>query len=143
MAFYVYEYRDPTRGNAPIYVGKGKGERAWAHLNPLSRIGHVIKRCRDAGEREMLLIRQYGREDTGTGTLLNRTDGGGRTLQPCSHWKPPFVVEVYTDGRLGERIPTNKKRKRRRKSRKRLHASTATKRERAAVVAAIEAQHGR
>ena len=48
MAFYVYEYRDPTRGDIPVYVGKGKGDRAWAHLSPTSRIGMIrqaMSRC--------------------------------------------------------------------------------------------------
>ena len=51
MDFYVYSYTDPLT-NLPFYVGKGKKNRAFAHLNRANkkRIGStesgVVRRCR-------------------------------------------------------------------------------------------------
>lgn len=92
--FYVYIYRDV--GEIPIYVGKGKDRRAWAHLSrhdkhpfvhklrkmiregynpqPEILIGDVDEEFALFVEEE--LIRKFGRVDLGTGTLLNLTDGG-------------------------------------------------------------------
>jgi hypothetical protein len=97
--FYVYVYRDPrpTKGNQPVYVGKGTGDRDishWAkgsHNKPFQDfISHLKQRglvavCQrvfeteneeEAFTKERELIALYGRRDTGTGTLFNRTDGG-------------------------------------------------------------------
>lgn len=97
--FYVYVYRDPrpTKGNQPVYVGKGTGDRDishWAkgsHNKPFQDfLSHLKKRglvavCQrvfeteneqEAFAKERELITLYGRRDTGTGLLFNRTDGG-------------------------------------------------------------------
>lgn len=99
MKFYVYVYRDPRprKNNVPVYVGKGTGDRDASHwlrgshnkplqdfLSHLRGVGLVATHQRvfetddeqEAFAKEMQLIEQYGRRDSGTGTLFNRTDGG-------------------------------------------------------------------
>lgn len=97
--FYVYVYRDPrpTKGNQPVYVGKGTGDRDISHwakgshnkpfqdfLSHLKRRG-LVAACQRVFEtedeeaafaKERELVTLYGRRDLGTGTLFNRTDGG-------------------------------------------------------------------
>lgn len=97
--FYVYVYRDPrpTKGNQPVYVGKGTGDRDISHWSRGSHnkpfqdfISHLKQRgliaiCQrvfeteneeEAFAKEKELISLYGRRDLKTGTLFNRTDGG-------------------------------------------------------------------
>ena len=96
MNFYTYLYRDPSRNNEPIYVGKGKGDRAFVHLkrcgnrmfaNRLAKmkrngINPVIEfLCTNVDEELAFLVEaeaidKYGRRDNGKGTLLNHTNGG-------------------------------------------------------------------
>jgi len=90
--FYTYIWTDP-KTNTPIYVGKGKEDRAISHLKAKSRLGSTLrKRLRegyaveprivlatdedDAFEMETCLIALIGREDLGQGTLFNLTPGG-------------------------------------------------------------------
>lgn len=96
-SFYTYIYYDPSRHNEPIYVGKGKGDRAWSHLKSKSKKKHpFIQRLGsmkksgifsiigiyavDDEELALLvekeLISKIGRKDMGRGPLLNLTDGG-------------------------------------------------------------------
>lgn len=90
--YYVYIYRDID--GRVIYVGKGKGTRAWFHLNAKSHLGNVLRKrlregyqiepeflCKDVDEEfaffiEIETIRHFGRKDLGLGTLFNLTDGG-------------------------------------------------------------------
>jgi hypothetical protein len=97
--FYVYVYRDPRplKKNQPVYVGKGTGDRDISHwskgshnkpfqdfISHLKRHGFVAPCERvfetevesEAFAKEVELIALYGRRNTGTGTLFNRTDGG-------------------------------------------------------------------
>jgi len=75
----------------PIYVGKGKGNRAYDHRDKTNRKSHLGNTLRkyphhlvqhwqdsedDAFAYERLLIRCYGRADLNLGPLLNKTDGG-------------------------------------------------------------------
>jgi hypothetical protein len=94
MKFYAYLWIDP-KNNTPIYAGKGKENRAWSHLNAntSTRIGRTLRKrfqegfiCipkifpakseQHAKQLEIELISKYGREDCGSGTLFNLTDGG-------------------------------------------------------------------
>jgi hypothetical protein len=94
--FYTYLYRDPSRNNEPIYVGKGKERRAWVHLrrtdkHPFTQRLQKMKRngikpvieflCKDVDEELSFLCEEeaislYGRKDLGKGPLLNLSDGG-------------------------------------------------------------------
>lgn len=98
MTFYAYIYRDPSRNNEPIYVGKGKGRRAWKHLSRVDMHPFVqrIQLMRRTGidphieiidaldEKHAFFLEQcyivmFGRKDLGLGTLLNLTYGGEGT----------------------------------------------------------------
>lgn len=96
--FYTYIYYDPSRGNEPIYVGKGKDRRAWDHINTLHRkkkhpLKHRLLFMRSIGTAPIIgiyarfdeefalfleeeLIAKFGRKDLGLGPLLNLTNGG-------------------------------------------------------------------
>ncbi len=95
MIYYNYIYRDPSRNNEPIYVGKGKCNRIYSHLKS-KKIDPFINRLRfmkkngiepiiefvediseeDALWNEQYLIMWYGRKDLGKEPLLNLTNGG-------------------------------------------------------------------
>lgn len=103
--FFAYILKDP-RNNKPFYVGKGKGNRPFYHINEakqnkitkttnkhkLNIIKSILKENlevvvtkieapseEEAFEIEELLIAMLGRKDTGTGILTNMTDGGEGT----------------------------------------------------------------
>lgn len=108
---YVYLYKSPKDGT-PVYVGKGWGDRAWSHVEIAARnpeqhrnkyfartlakwlrlglkvepeIVETFETHEAALDREIELIKQFGRHNLKNGTLLNLTDGGegtaGRGLQ--------------------------------------------------------------
>ncbi|TET11561.1 MAG: hypothetical protein E3J82_05530 [Candidatus Thorarchaeota archaeon] len=102
MNFYVYHYCDPE-SRTPFYIGKGKGRRAFCHLNNCNRpcdsnystlfyrklrkmlsagAKPIIKIVKDRlGEKEAFDleasdIKRIGRRNLGEGPLTNLTDGG-------------------------------------------------------------------
>ena len=93
--YYTYIYRDPSRNNEPIYIGKGCELRFLNHtrrkdIHPFSQrlaymrnnnINPVVSIIPCESEElallvEMEAISKYGRKDLGLGPLLNLTDGG-------------------------------------------------------------------
>ena len=101
--FYAYIYRDPSRRNEPIYVGKGHGRRAYKHLTrkdkhpftqrlqlmkkegvePIINVVDVPSEAL-AFQCEVDSIARFGRKDLGLGPVLNLTDGG----EGPSGWVP-------------------------------------------------------
>ena len=81
--FYTYAYL--RIDGTPYYIGKGKGKRAF-HKKKQQRIKVppeerilILKQNLTEGEafrHEVYMIAVFGRKDTGTGILRNRTDGG-------------------------------------------------------------------
>lgn len=102
--YYVYLYRDPSRGNERIYVGKGQGYRHTSHLkrtdmHPFVQRLQFIKKngvkpdisflCKDIDEELAYLVEEeailkYGRVDLKTGPLLNLSNGGLGPTNPTA-----------------------------------------------------------
>jgi len=87
--YYVYAYlrskdSETAKAGTPYYIGKGKDQRAFEnHKNVsvpenITNIVLVESNLTEIGAfaLEGRLIKWYGRKDTNTGILLNRTDGG-------------------------------------------------------------------
>jgi hypothetical protein len=90
--YYTYVYFDP-RTNEPFYVGKGKGDRGWRFKGKSKQVNGRIRKLHQLNLEpvirarteqtehhallmEELLIRVFGRKDTGNGPLFNHTFGG-------------------------------------------------------------------
>lgn len=111
--YYVYAYlrkKDLT----PYYIGKGKGNRAWAKEHNVKvpiedrRIIILESNLTEVGalaiERRMIVW--YGRKDTKTGILRNMTDGGDGTCGYVMSSKQRLQLSIAKKG-----IPQPKNRK--------------------------------
>lgn len=126
MDFYIYIYRDPSRDNEPIYVGKGHGKRAWRHLTRKARHPFVQRlqfmsrngiipdiQIIDAIDEEHAFFLEeccisiFGRKDLGTGSLLNLTDGGEGTANPSSVTRGKIGAANKGRKRTEEQIKVN------------------------------------
>ncbi len=84
MEYYTYAYL--RENGTPYYIGKGKGDRAYAKhrrkrnlsVPPKERI-LILKQNlteEEAFKHEIYMISVFGRKDLGTGILRNLTNGG-------------------------------------------------------------------
>lgn len=85
--FYVYQAK---LDNEIIYIGKGTKYR-YTHClrkwkNCEVTILEYFESAEDAFVREEELIKKYGRKDLGTGTLLNKSNGG-KYIKGSIYWK--------------------------------------------------------
>lgn len=113
MTFYVYTYRDQK---GIFYVGKGKGKRAFDHLNPTykSRVAAKVRNMNEtpivdiwnvdsetkALELEVKLISLLGRKDLGTGRLMNLTNGGDGASGICRSEETKRKNSIANTGRI-------------------------------------------
>lgn len=130
--YYVYEYL--REDGSPYYVGKGSGFRAYSKRpyrpKDKSRI-RIIKDNlteKDAFNLEITLIKQYGRQDLGTGILKNKTIGGeGYSLSDETKQKLSIASKGRAPWNKGLNSDTDKRVKKNAESRSKVKYSEETK----------------
>jgi len=143
--FYVYMYLDPRKPGAfkygdfefkyePFYVGKGSGDRMYAHLhesklkekffksrkmNKIIRLGYNLRDGfilkikdflteKESIDLEILAIKTIGRRDLNLGPLTNQTNGGDGLVGAVrtNSWK-----RKISKSHLGKNLSEEHKRK--------------------------------
>ncbi len=119
--YYVYVYKHPIT-QVPRYVGKGKKNRAYAHLKGSSNknLAGWINNLKEQDltplidfvatdlEEELALlveveaISKYGRQDKQKGPLFNHTDGGDGGAMPWTQYSRDKLSKT-TKGRPGKK----------------------------------------
>ena len=77
MDYYTYAWL--REDGTPYYIGKGRNGRAFRKGGPeKSRVLLLKQNCteEEAFKHEKYMISVFGRKDTGTGILINLTEGG-------------------------------------------------------------------
>lgn len=109
--YYVYLHRKATNGEV-FYVGKGSGNRAWSKCDRskfwkdvAGKYGLTVEIYLNnvqewyAYEVERQLIAYYGRRNTGSGTLVNMTNGGGGKYSEYDEYKRERVSRLISEGK--------------------------------------------
>ena len=92
---YVYIYLDPSTGR-PFYVGRGKGNRAFAHLNDP---------CENAKNRLIAAIRARGQEPKIDLLCYGLSDNGAALVEAAAIallGRPPLLNLVAGDSTMGQ-----------------------------------------
>lgn len=103
--FYVYTYINED--HVPYYVGMGNGNRVISknHRVPVPKFEliDIIDDLtqKEAWDLEIELIKKYGREDKGLGTLKNLTNGGPTQKSGWNH--SVASKEKISNGNLGKK----------------------------------------
>lgn len=103
--YYIYAYL--REDGTPYYIGKGKGNRAFATSRaipkpPKDRIVIMETNLTEIGALalERFYIRWHGRKDLGAGTLRNMTDGGDGTSGHIVTEETRKKISSYNKGKV-------------------------------------------
>jgi hypothetical protein len=131
--FYVYMLTDPRKNDAPFYIGKGSGNRAFSHGKKKEKGSefkdNVIDAIRKTGlqhgvvivqdllseqeswELEKELISKYGRREIDEGGILtNRTPGGSGGPSRIGKKNSESHIEAVRQANLGNQYCKGRKR---------------------------------
>ncbi len=100
--FYVYVW---YKNNIPVYVGKGKGRRAYRNKDVDVEIIQYNLTEQQAFDLEKVLISEYGRADLNEGSLWNLTNGGGITFSTL-YWDGSVLKAKHLAGLKNRDVDT-------------------------------------